>query len=189
MFGIDGDKTAYEEFKKLIKKYKIKTVVETGTYHGKTTEALASICDNVYSIEINTELYNEVYKKIKDNKRIKLFNMTTINFLKENIPNFIQPILFFLDAHKMEREYNTFHLNSINEPLLDELNIIGENKIKPIIVIHDFMVPEKYSGYKYESIEPFLTKIYGENNYRYYYNETSFSEEHPCGIIYILPKE
>jgi 16S rRNA A1518/A1519 N6-dimethyltransferase RsmA/KsgA/DIM1 with predicted DNA glycosylase/AP lyase activity len=83
MLGIDNDPVAYIEFKNLINSYKIKTVVETGTWLGNTTEALATLSDNVYTVEIDTDAYNKACERFKENKNIKLFNMPTVDFLNQ----------------------------------------------------------------------------------------------------------
>jgi 16S rRNA A1518/A1519 N6-dimethyltransferase RsmA/KsgA/DIM1 with predicted DNA glycosylase/AP lyase activity len=74
MLGIDNDTVAYEEFKTLVHRYGIKTIVETGTWIGNTTEALATLSDNVYTVEINADSYNKACKRFKENKNVKLFN-------------------------------------------------------------------------------------------------------------------
>jgi hypothetical protein len=94
-----------------------------------------------------------------------------------------------LDAHSIERHWDEYgNPDSINEPLINELIIIAKNKIKPVIVIHDFKVPIYYCdgshiGYTYESIESYLMNIYGETGYKYYYNGPGAD----IGIIYITP--
>lgn len=179
MIGIDEDTIAYEEFKALIQKYGIKTIVETGTWIGNTTEALTTLSDNVYTVEINADSYHKACERLKENKNVKLFNMDSIDFLRQHMQKFERPILFFLDAHYP------------STPLLGELNIIAENKIKPIIVIHDFVNPIRpyqNDGYEYSKIEPSLINIYGKNNFKYYYNDQS-SRATPVGIIYIVPAE
>jgi hypothetical protein len=189
MPGIDGDMTAYEEFKRLILNRNIKTVVETGTFKGDTTEVLATLSNNVYTVEIDNELYEKACSRFKENKNIKLFNMPTSIFLDQNLSSIKQPIFLFLDAHSFERKWDEYgNTDSINEPLIDELIIIANKKIKPIIAIHDFSVPVYYcngrnKGYTYESIEKYLINIYGNDGYKYYYNGPGAN----VGIIYIIP--
>lgn len=191
MLGIDNDPIAYNEFKKLIILHEIKTIVETGTYLGNTTEALATLSDNVYTVEINPDFYSKACERFKKNKNIKLFNMPTADFLNNYLSSMNQPIFLFLDAHSIERQWNEYeNTNSINEPLINELIIIAKIKIKPVIAIHDFSVPIYYcdgrhKGYTYKSIEKYLINIYGENEYKYYYNGPGAN----VGIIYITPKE
>jgi hypothetical protein len=95
---------------------------------------------------------------------------------------FLQPILFFLDAHGPPI------------PLLGELEVIADNKIKPIITIHDFAVPNKNfnnDGFDFKYIESSLIKIYGKDGFNYYYNQECNRQGNKpecVGIIYILPK-
>lgn len=179
MIGIDNDTIAYGEFKKIVNSHQIQTIVETGTWIGNTTEALATLSDNVYTVEINRDSYNKARERFKENKNIKLFHMDSVAFLRQHIQKFTQPILFFLDAHYPAT------------PLIDELNTIAENKIKPVIIIHDFLNPNKpyqHDGYEFKNIEPSLMNIYGKNNFQYYYNDQS-DRSIPVGIIYICPME
>jgi hypothetical protein len=88
--------------------------------------------------------------------------------------------LFYLDAH-----------SHIETPLLDELKAIAEAEIKPIIVIHDWKIPDRpdlgydsYNGqdYTFEWIKPSIEAIYGDE-YAYYYNNQA--EGAKRGVIYI----
>jgi len=97
------------------------------------------------------------------------------------IPSLERPLFFYLDAH-WEKYW----------PLLDELQVIADNGVQPIIVIHDFFVPgsnlgfDKYDGQRldFEYIEPSLQKIYG-NNFTYEYNRYATGARR--GIIYVFP--
>src|SRR5690606_34701363 len=91
-------------------------------------------------------------------------------------------ILFFLDAHW--QQYN---------PLLDELKVIAEAGLKPVIVIHDFKVPfrddlgyDSYNGqdYDYTWIQDSLHAIYG-SNFTTRYNDQATGAKR--GVIIIEP--
>ena len=83
---------------------------------------------------------------------------------------------------------------------MDKRNIkYIEKKIKPVIIIHDFFVPDKNGGAvfgfdKYgdqkldlDYIKDFLNEIYGEGKYDYYYN--SESDNVGQGVIYIYKND
>lgn len=54
-----GDGLLAEEVKRLISRYGIRSAVETGTYQGCTTRALAAMVPAVYTIEISPDMFAE----------------------------------------------------------------------------------------------------------------------------------
>jgi len=187
--GALEDRYVYEEFKKLIEKFKIKKIIETGTYHGWSTMKLSE-----FNLPVTTiELSNENYQIAKNN--IEQKNITNVEVLLGSSPNVLNSILnnneegllLFLDAH-----WHNYW------PIHDELNVCINKKIKPIIVIHDFYVPDdngqakfgydSYDGQNldFEYIKNFMIRIYGEDNFDYYYNERIDSVD--SGLIYIHKK-
>ena len=93
-------------------------------------------------------------------------------------------VLLFLDAHWES-----------HNPLLEELQIIKDKGMKPVIAIHDFFVPEhpelgfdSYAGqdYNWEWIASSIESIYGADGYKYFYN--SEAEGMKRGVVFIMPK-
>lgn len=200
--GFEGDHFIAEELKKLITKFKIKSIVETGTFLGWTTKCLAEL-STVISIEISDEYYNkavanlglekiynpetnEDLKHATNGDTIIVFNEDSVSFLNNIHGMYNDKILFFLDAHWGDVC-----------PLKDELKAIANHKVKPVIAIHDWKVPNEptlgYDSYKgqaftYEWIKPELDAIYGIDGYDYHYNSDKLSEGAKRGVIYIYPK-
>ncbi len=186
MGAFNNDSFILKEFAKLVKQFGIKTILETGTYYGDTTVALANFNIPVYTIEINHIYFNEALKKLRYFRNVFQYLGNSSVVMKEIIikAEIEKPILFFLDAHWYD--YN---------PLLDELETISQLKLNnSVIAIHDFKVPDKDFGYDkfngkdydWKYIKNSVIRIYGENKYEYYYNEQA---EGSCrGIIYIIPK-
>jgi hypothetical protein len=94
--------------------------------------------------------------------------------------------IFYLDAHW-----------ELHCPIQDELRIIAEHKIHPVIAIHDFHVPEEpglafdsYSGqpFTFDWLKPLFDDIYGAGGYDHSYNSELNSTEIKVGIIYITPR-
>ena len=182
--GYEGDNFIHLEIEKLIKDHGIEAIIETGTYRGATTKRLAEFELPVFTCEIMEESYNKSVENLKDEIYVwKTFKGDSIEFLKSQLADIISVsggnILFFLDAHWQE-----------HCPLLEELQLIAEYKLKPVIVIHDFKVPNKdfgYDSYKgqdftFEWIEPSLKQIYGDK-LAYHYNQDA--EGAKRGVIYI----
>lgn len=164
------------EFLRLKKRYDIKHVVETGTYHGITTCWLAKTFNYVYTTEINPSFYTTAQNRFEEAKvgeSIKSYQGDSVSLL----PTIISKIkeiggnaLLFLDAHWYEN------------PLLGELEQIAACKIKPpVICIHDMQNPwdlsmgyDEYPGqgivYTFEWVKSRIDAIYGADGYDYYYN-------------------
>ena len=184
--AFNGDRYIAHTFKNLKNIFKIDTVVETGTYQGDTTIFLCEHFKTVYSIEVKQENYEYSLNKLKSlNLPAKLILDKSENVLKDLIidNNIGNQSIFFLDAHWYEC------------PLERELEIIAECGIKPIIAIHDFLVPncntlnyDTYNNqpYTYEWLKPKFDKIY-DGKYNYWYNDDVFSTEIKRGIIYLVP--
>jgi hypothetical protein len=188
----NGDEFIQEEFLRLKKKFNITSVIETGTCLAGTTIWLAQNFDRVFTVEVN-----RIWLKIAINRiesasvgdKVKAFlgkseqvldDIIKLYSLKDNT-------LMWLDAHWAEAC-----------PLLDELKSIANNKLKPIICIHDFMVPgehelgyDTYGGqpFTFEWIKPYLDNIYGDGMYGVSYNTNENSGGAKRGIIYLTPMQ
>jgi len=194
MKGFEGDGIMKAEFENLIKRYNVKGVIETGTYHGGTARALSSMVEHVATIEFNEKNYLEAKNNLIGFSNVGVNLGNSAEVLEENIEDLDifgdkGRVMFFLDAHW--QEYC---------PLLDELKVIAKNdwRLPPIIVIHDFFVPntdlgyDEYKGQKfdYEYIREHIEAIYLKHNgFNYYYNDKTGAEGARRGVIYIVPNE
>ncbi len=179
MKAFNGDTFILDEFKKLIKDYGIKTVIETGTFAGDTTLALSDIVESVLTVELSDTYFSQNKEKFTSHKNITAIEGNSVDILSGIDP---EDALCFLDAHW--NEYN---------PLLDELKAISGWQQQPIIVIHDFKVPDhpelgfdSYAGQDYDFawIEKVLDEVYPEG-YAYYYNSQATGSMR--GAIFIIP--
>lgn len=183
--GALEDKFALSELVKLVEKFDVKRIIETGTYLGWSTKKLSKLNLKVDTIEINEEYYEKA-KETVISKNVTFYSGNSVDVLSEIVEEGEGNILFFLDSHWMDL------------PLLDELELIYKKKIKPIILIHDFFVPDKNGKAKFgydqyddkclnmELIKDYIDKIY-DGEYSYHY--TSEIDCVDSGTIYIYPKE
>lgn len=179
------------EFLRLKDQYKIKNIVETGTYHGHTTCWFALNFKNVYTTEIKEEYYNLSVQRFKENKldNIEYHLGDSITHLPSIIDKVVKSkknTIFFLDAH--------WYTN----PLLGELNKIAESGYKPsVICIHDMKNPNDLTmgydqypaqgiSYSYEWVRPWIESIYGYDNYIHYFNKEATGARR--GALFIEPK-
>ena len=178
----EGDTFIPIEILKLKEKFSIQNVLETGSQYGSSLQWF----DNNFDISIGCEP-NKDFWNIAGTKARVVKNLNSIDFLKEfkssasEYPN----TLFYIDSHWHDTPC----------PLKDELELISTFKINPIIVIHDFKVPNSTTlGFdvydyelKFEEIESLLNKIYSKG-FDYHYNSDEESNGAKRGIIYIYPK-
>lgn len=186
--GFEGDAFIFEEIKKLVAKHNVKHIVETGTYKGHTTKKLAELCP-VMTCEINETYFHEASKNLQGIKNIVMYRGNSVDGLREWLPmhsrDNSKKVLFWLDAHWLDAC-----------PLLEELQVIAEVGLKPIICIHDFKVPgfekdlgfdsHKGKDFDFEYIKEALLKIY-DVEFVYHYNTPETSEGAKRGVIYIEP--
>jgi predicted O-methyltransferase YrrM len=183
--GFEGDRYMKSKFIEIVKRKKIDIIIETGTYKGGTTNQLRQIVPKVITIEANREYYEEAKQNIEDHSNVSMLlgdsSVVLADVLSsENITT--KKLMFFLDAHWHDAC-----------PLKDELQTIANAGLKPIIVIHDWVVPgtgfgfDSYNGqpFTWEWIEKDIFNIYGENFIKYY---NVMAEGAKRGVLYIEPR-
>ena len=181
--SFNGDIYLQETFTKLFKLHQPDMIIETGTYMGDTTEFLSSFNIPVITTEINKHFYNLSCEKLKSKTNVSILLGDSENKLNENIDKIInKKILFFLDSH------------FLNDNVLErELILLKNLLIKPIIIIHDFYVPNKdfaydvWDGhrYDYDFYKEYFDKLFGEDKYTYKYNTEALGAR--VGVIILEP--
>jgi hypothetical protein len=135
-----GGSLEYSEIQPILKKsmYKnIKNFVESGTYLAESTIMASKCFENVYTIEIEEDLYNKSKQKAadKDITNIKFYLGDSTKLLKEIVPKVVDGACFFIDAHLSGEDSNWNGKQRV--PLYQELQIILSHKMKPSIFIFD----------------------------------------------------
>ena len=182
---LNQDTFAQQEFERLQKEFNLTNAIETGTCLGYTTELLAKIYKEVRTVEIS-EKYLEIAKANRLNKyqNVKTTLGDSSGALSELLKGFDDSTFIFLDAHWGN-----------HCPLKQELACIALAGIKPVIAIHDFVVPghpelgfDSINGqaFTYEWLKPNFDRIYGVDGYTHYYNDKAVGAMR--GIIYLIPK-
>lgn len=182
--GFEGDTILEQAFRDLIKKHDIKTVCETGSYMGATARKIADMGVAVVTIEVNPQYYQQAQGVHTINRPTYLFG-NSVDVLPEAISKYVNGnTIYWLDAHWQA-----------HNPLLEELKIIADHKLRPVIIIHDFKVPDhpelgydSYNGqdYDWEWIKDSVEEIYGKDGYTYHYNSEATGAKR--GVIFIEPK-
>jgi len=168
--GAFEDIFLYKELEKLLAIYQIDRIVETGTYLGWSANMLAKTGLPISTIEINPEFHEKAKDLNKNNSNISFYLGSSEKILDEIIENNTREnILFFLDAH-----WNDYW------PILDELKIIKKKTNCPVVIIHDFFIPDGrggavfgYDSYKGQPLDlnyvsEGITEIYSPNGCIHY---------------------
>ncbi len=153
----NGDVYIRRKFLELKEKYGLKNAIETGSCLFGTTRWLADNFNNVYTVEINKDFQDEGLKKMEGSVNMMALLGDSVELLPTMLKFAGRDTIVFLDAHWHE-----------HCPLLKELEIIRDSGLKPIIVIHDFVVPDNpelgfdsYQGqpFTWEWIKPIVEQI------------------------------
>lgn len=121
----------------LTEKYNLDNFVETGTYKGQTLKSLYPYYNNLYSIEINKDLFDMNIEKFKNYKNVHLYLGDSAEIINDVTPLVKESTLFWLDAHE-----------SITEnPILKELKTIINNCCNYVIVIDDLRLFDNRKHY------------------------------------------
>ena len=109
--------------------------IETGTYMGATIDNLKDFFENIYTIELNKNLFLYSKKKFQNNNNIKCIQGNSSEQLELILNNHNQDTIFFLDGHWSGGETSK---GPEDVPLLKELQIINKYfKNRGIIIIDD----------------------------------------------------
>lgn len=180
----NGDTFAAEKFLQLAKQFNIETAIELGTCVGGTTRWLSQNFKKVIGIEIMWDYLKLAAERVSYSESdVTFYEGSTVDVLPKVLKGITEPVIMFIDSHW--GEYN---------PLIREIEIIAEHKLKPVLVIHDFLVPGRkdlgfdvYGNivYEWKWIEPSIEKIYG-SEYVMEYNSKAVGAKR--GICYVYPK-
>ena len=123
-----------QTLKKISKRYCLRILVETGTYYGDMVEAMKDVFDQIYSIELSTELYKKAEKRFKAEQHIELICGDSGLKLMSIMNKIHQPALFWLDGHYSA---GVTAKGEKDTPIYEELNQILSSKDKGHVIVID----------------------------------------------------
>jgi hypothetical protein len=187
----NGDEYACAEVLKLRDEFEIETAIELGSCVGGTALWLAQNFNYCYTIEINPIFRKEALKRLDEN--LDRYNRDKVFSYLGNTIDILPKVLKEIDIGDTPFIYQDSHW--LECPLQQELKIIAESGIKPVLLIHDFKTDNPAFGYDsyngqdftFEWVEPMLNEIYGVGGYEWYYNTKSSGAMR--GILYVKPKK
>jgi hypothetical protein len=180
----NADTYLEEKFLEIKDKFSLDTVIETGTFQGATTIWFSSNFNKVYTVECNEKYYKDSGENISHLSNVVRKLEDSPDFLKNVLPSIDdKKTIIFLDAH--------WYTN----PVLKELIEIKKSGKKPIIAIHDFMVPdcpefgydvypEQGIIYDWPWIEKYIEDIYGKDGFTKEYNKKATGAMRGCLFIF-----
>jgi len=123
-----------QTLKTISKRYGLKILVETGTYYGDMVEAMKDVFNQLYSIELSTELYKKAKKRFKGEKHIELICGDSGLELMNLMSKIDKPTLFWLDGHYSA---GVTAKGEKDTPIYEELNHILNSTDKGHVIIID----------------------------------------------------
>ncbi len=133
------------------RKHELRTLVETGTFHGDMINAVKTEFDIMYSIELDMALFEKARLRFKRDGRVIILQGNSGEVLESLLSDLNAPCLFWLDSH-----YSGGYTarGNLDTPIYKELNLIlprafGERR--DVILIDD---AREFTGEKdYPKIE------------------------------------
>ncbi len=117
------------------KRFGLQTLVETGTYRGEMVTAVKSTFADIYSIELNPQLFQAAHQQFSRDPHIHLLQGDSAEVLPELLPHLSGPLLFWLDAHYSG---GITSKATSNTPVMEEIrHILAQWKEGSVILIDD----------------------------------------------------
>jgi hypothetical protein len=114
-------------------RYRLRTLVETGTYYGEMVAAMKHHFDRIYSVEYEHQLATRAKNKFARYSHITILEGDSQQVIPELLKSLAQPTLFWLDAGY----YGWAGLQGDKQRLTTELEAILHHPPKHIILMDD----------------------------------------------------
>jgi hypothetical protein len=123
-------------------KYKLKILIETGTFFGDTVEYFKNKFEKVYSIELAEDLAKKAQKRFENDANVKIIHGDSGTVLKSLVKEIKEPVLFWLDGHYSSEffvgdEFIKTARTDKDTPIEEELNAVLGAGINHVILIDD----------------------------------------------------
>jgi len=112
----------------------LRVLVETGTYMGGTIEATKTDFDEIWSIELDERLHDEVAKRYRADPRIHCLQGDSGTVIAQVLAKLDRPALFWLDAHYSS---GLTAWTGRDTPVLEELSAIMSHPVKGHVILVD----------------------------------------------------
>jgi hypothetical protein len=116
------------------KEHDLRVLVETGTYLGDMTAAVAPFFDAVHTIELGEELYRRAQERFAGQQRVRVYHGNSSEVLGRILPTIPDSVLFWLDAHFSG---GITACGPLQTPIERELELIFAHSPRHVILIDD----------------------------------------------------
>ena len=114
-------------------RYRLRVLVETGTYYGEMVAAMKNRFDSIYSVEFDSELARRAQKKFVRWPHIHILHGDSQRVIPEILRSLDQPALFWLDAGY----YGWAGLQGDQQRLTTELEAILNDRPQEHVILMD----------------------------------------------------
>lgn len=122
------------QIKEFSSKYKIATLVETGTYMGDMVYAMRNQFSEIYSIEFSQVLYERAKLRFANQKNVHLLQGDSALRMQEVVQSVKGPAIFWLDAHYSGGITGRADLET---PIVKEIEFILSRPENHVLIIDD----------------------------------------------------
>jgi hypothetical protein len=121
--------------KEYAERYSLQTLVETGTYIGDMVYAMRPYFEQIYSIELSRELYEESRIRFRSAANVRLIKGDSVTALRHLMNALTRPSLFWLDGHYSG---GSTARGTSDTPIYEELSqILSFDEHQNVIIIDD----------------------------------------------------
>ena len=139
--------------------------VETGTFRGDTTAAMAEVFESVFTVELSVPYWDNARRRFAGTPNVSCLPGDSAKIVPVLCEFLLEPAVWFLDAHWLRRK-GRHQLNVPTEnrfPLWSELLAIRKRPYTEIVIVDDvtlFGTKEKcYDFFKNVTIEDVVSYI------------------------------
>jgi hypothetical protein len=124
----------HKALRKIARRFGLNALVETGTYQGEMIKKISSAFQEIYSIELDKQLFIAAQEKFRQDKKIHLYQGDSAEVLAVVLPTISQPTLFWLDAHYSG---GVTAKGTLETPIIKELQTIFANNLPAYAIMID----------------------------------------------------
>jgi len=133
-FGPRPNLLKQRDVKDYAREFDLRTLIETGTYHGAMVSATKDVFSRIVSIELDKTLYERAKKKFSRYGHISILQGDSGEVLGNLLPSITEPCLFWLDAHYSG---GPTAKGRIETPLLQELQHVLHHPVAGHVILID----------------------------------------------------
>ncbi len=123
-----------ETVKEYAQKFSTQILIESGTYLGDMVFAMKDVFNQIYSVELDSDLYMKTKERFANAQNIHIIQGDSSKALPDLLSLIKQPCLFWLDGHYSG---GITTKGALNTPILEEVKYIFAHAVKDHIILID----------------------------------------------------